>query len=44
VGRLRGRTAEDNRLAALERLGRLREEGVLTDDEFATEKAQLVRH
>jgi hypothetical protein len=44
VGRIRGRTAEDDRLAALERLGRLREQGVLTDEEFAAEKAQLVRH
>jgi hypothetical protein len=44
VGRIRGRTAEDERLAALERLARLREQGVLTDEEFAAEKAQLVRH
>jgi hypothetical protein len=44
VGRLRGRTAEDDRLLALERLGRLRDQGVLTDEEFAAEKAQLVRH
>lgn len=44
VGRLRGRTAEDDRLLALERLGRLRGQGVLTDEEFAAEKAQLVRH
>jgi Short C-terminal domain len=44
VGRLRGRTAEDDRLLALERLGRLREQGVLSDEEFAAEKAQLVRH
>jgi hypothetical protein len=44
VGRLRGRTAEDDRLLALERLGHLRDQGVLTDEEFAAEKAQLVRH
>ena len=44
MGRVRGRTAEQDRLAALERLGRLREQGVLTDEEFAAEKAQLVRH
>jgi hypothetical protein len=44
LGRLRGRTAEDDRLATLERLGRLREEGMLTDEEFAAEKAQLVGH
>ena len=43
MGRVRGRTAEEDRLAALERLGRLREQGVLTDEEFAAEKAQLVR-
>jgi Short C-terminal domain len=43
VGRLRGRREEDERLAALERLGRLREQGVLTDEEFAAEKAALAR-
>ena len=42
MGRVRGRTAEEDRLAALERLGRLREQGVLSDEEFAAEKAQLV--
>ena len=42
VGRMRGRTAQDDRLGALERLGRLREQGVLTDQEFAAEKAHLV--
>ena len=42
LGRGRGRTAEQERLAALERIGRLREQGVLTDEEFAAEKAQLV--
>ena len=34
--------AEQDHLAALERLGRLHEQGVLTDEEFAAEKAQLV--
>ena len=42
MGRVRGRTAQQDRLAALERLGRLHEQGVLTDEEFAAEKAQLV--
>lgn len=42
VGRVRGRTAQDDRLAALERLGRLHEQGALTDEEFAAEKARLV--
>jgi hypothetical protein len=32
------------RYDALERLGRLREQGVLTEEEFAAEKAQLVGH
>jgi hypothetical protein len=44
MSRARGRTAEQDRLAALERLGRLHEQGVLSDEEFAAEKAQLVRH
>jgi hypothetical protein len=44
MDRVRGRTADENRLAALERVGRLHEQGVLTDEEFAAEKAQLVRH
>ena len=44
VGRVRGQTAQEDRLAALERLGRLHEQGVLTDEEFAAEKAQLVGH
>jgi hypothetical protein len=39
---LRGRSEEDERLAALERLGRLRESGVLSDEEFAARKAALV--
>jgi Short C-terminal domain len=43
VGRLRGRSEDDDRLAALERLGRLREQGVLSEEEFAAEKAALVR-
>jgi hypothetical protein len=42
IGRVQGRTAEQDRLAALERLARLHEQGVLTDEEFAAEKAQLV--
>ena len=42
MGRVRGRTAQEDRLAALERLGRLHEQGALTDEEFAAEKAQLV--
>jgi hypothetical protein len=41
-GRLRGTPAEEDRYVALERLGRLHEQGVLTDEEFAAEKAQLV--
>ena len=40
---VRGRADEEERVAALERLGRLREQGVLTDEEFAAEKAQLAR-
>ena len=43
MGKLRGGTGEEQRLAALEQLGRLRQQGVLTDEEFAAEKAQLVR-
>jgi hypothetical protein len=43
MGRLRGRSAEDDRLAAMERLARLRDQGVLTDEEFAAEKAALMR-
>ncbi len=43
LGRVRGGTAEQDRLSALERLGRLHEQGVLTDEEFASEKAQLGR-
>ena len=43
MGRARGRTAEQDRLASLERLGRLHEQGVLSDDELAAEKAQLIR-
>lgn len=33
---------EDARLARLERLGELREKGILTDEEFAAEKARLL--
>jgi hypothetical protein len=43
MGRVRGRSPEDDRLAALERLGRLHEQGTLTDEEFAAQKAQLMR-
>jgi hypothetical protein len=43
-GRMRGNSAEEDRYASLERLGRLREQGVLTEEEFAAEKAQLVGH
>ena len=42
MDRLRGRGNEDDRLASLERLGRLREQGVLTEEEFAAQKAELV--
>jgi len=42
MGRVRGGTAEQDRLAALERLGQLHQQGVLTDEEFAAEKAKLV--
>jgi Short C-terminal domain len=34
---------EDARLSSLERLATLREKGVLTDEEFATEKARLLK-
>jgi hypothetical protein len=42
-GRLRRRGGDDDRLATLERLGRLREQGVLSEEEFETEKAALAR-
>jgi Short C-terminal domain len=42
MSRARAPKGEQDRLAALERLGRLHEQGVLTDEEFAAEKAQLV--
>ena len=42
MSRVRGGNAEQDRLGALERLGRLREQGVLTDEEFAGEKARLM--
>ena len=41
--RMRGGTTEQDRLEALERVARLHDQGVLTDEEFAAEKAQLVR-
>jgi hypothetical protein len=34
--------AEDDRIAALERLGRLREQGLLSDAELAAEKARIL--
>ena len=43
MSRVRGRTAEQDRVAALERLGRLHEQGALTDEEFAAEKDHLMR-
>jgi len=43
LGRGRGRGPEEERLATMERLGRLRDQGVLTEEEFAAEKAALVR-
>jgi hypothetical protein len=39
----RGRRSEEERLEKIERLARLRDQGVLTDEEFAAEKAALVR-
>jgi hypothetical protein len=42
VARVRGRSSQDNRLTGLERLARLHEQGVLSDEEFAAEKARLV--
>jgi Short C-terminal domain len=44
AARLRRGEPELGRYDALERLGRLREQGVLTEEEFAAEKAQLVGH
>jgi putative oligomerization/nucleic acid binding protein len=35
-------SAEDSRLARLERLGELREKGILTDEEFAAEKSRVL--
>ena len=40
--RMRGRGAEDKRLAGLERLSRLHQQGELSDAEYAAEKAKLV--
>jgi hypothetical protein len=42
VARVRGPKGEESRVEALERLGQLHEQGVLTDEEFAAEKARLV--
>jgi hypothetical protein len=36
------KAASDDRLARLRELGELRSSGVLTDDEFATEKARIL--
>jgi uncharacterized membrane protein len=36
------RSGEDDRLAQLERIGALREKGILTDEEFAAEKARIL--
>jgi hypothetical protein len=36
-------TPEDERIRALERLGRLRDHGVLTDEEYEAEKRRLER-
>jgi Short C-terminal domain len=44
VSRARAPKAEQDHLAALERLGRMHEQGVLTDEEFAAEKTRLVGH
>jgi hypothetical protein len=37
-----GSNDEDARLQRLERLASLRDQGVLTDEEFATEKSRLL--
>ena len=37
-GRTSGGSAEDERLEQLERLGRLKQSGVLDEEEFATQK------
>jgi hypothetical protein len=41
IARRRGKGSNDNRLESLERLARLREEGAITEEEFAAEKAAL---
>jgi hypothetical protein len=43
VDRWRGRGADEQRVARLERLKRLHDEGALSDEEFAAEKAALAR-
>jgi Short C-terminal domain len=43
ITRRRARGSEEERLAALERLARMRDDGVLTEEEFAAEKAALVQ-
>jgi Short C-terminal domain len=42
MGRVRRSSAEDDRVLALERLQRLHDQGALTDEEFAAEKARLL--
>jgi Short C-terminal domain len=42
-GGSRGRSPDDERLARMERLASLHEQGVLSDEEFAAEKAALAR-
>ena len=39
----RAPSAEDERLARLERLAKLREAGILDDDEFRTEKQRILQ-
>jgi Short C-terminal domain len=43
IARRRAKGPEEERLASLERLARMRDEGVLTEEEFAAEKAALVQ-
>ena len=43
IGGPRVAATGESRVADLERLGRLREQGVLSDEEFAAEKARLMR-
>jgi hypothetical protein len=43
IGRRPGRPVEDDHVAKLERLARLHDQGALSDEEFAAEKAALAR-